>query len=174
MVERISSETIYRGRVFEVRRDRVRIRGRSIVREVVVHPGAAAILPILSDGKILLIRQYRYPVDENLLEIPAGTLEEGENPEECALRELEEETGYKAGRLMLLTSFYMAPGYSSEYLRLYLAEDLERGVQRPEIDEEIELVEMGLEEALKAVREGLIKDSKTIIALLYYQLFVRG
>lgn len=174
MVERISSESIYRGRVFEVKRDEIRVRGRSIVREVVIHPGAAAILPILPNGRILLIRQYRYPVDETLLEIPAGTLEKGESPEECARRELEEETGYRAGRLRLLASFYMAPGYSSEYLRLYLAEELERGERRPEVDEEIELTEMGLEEALKAVRDGLIRDSKTIIALLYYHLFVRG
>jgi len=168
MEEKVSEEFVYRGKLFSVRRDRVKIKGRVRIREVVIHPGASAILPILDDGKILLVRQYRYAVGEELLEIPAGTLEVGEKPEDCALRELEEETGYRAENVKLLTTLYLAPGYSSERLHLFQAENLKKRAQKLEVDEEIELVTMELREVLNAIKNGKIRDAKTIAAILYY------
>jgi len=171
----ISSEEIYRGRAVSLKREEVLLpSGKKIYRECVIHRGASAIIPVKDDGKIILVKQYRHPVKEVLLEVPAGTLKPGEDPLECAARELEEETGYRAGKLTHLLTIYPSPGYSSEKLYIYLAEDLEKSSQNLEIDEDISVVEMSLEEALEAIREKKIMDGKTIAALLYYRLFVES
>ena len=171
----ISSEEIYRGRAVSLKREEVLLpSGKKIYRECVIHRGASAIIPVKDDGKIILVKQYRHPVKEVLLEVPAGTLKPGEDPLECAARELEEETGYRAGKLTHLLTIYPSPGYSSEKLYIYLAEDLEKSSQNLEIDEDISVVEMSLEEALEAIREKKIVDGKTIAALLYYRLFVES
>ena len=169
----VSTKTLYRGKLLDLRLDEVLLSsGRRAEREIVVHPGASAILPIIEPRKILMVRQYRHPVGEVLLEIPAGTLRPGEDPMACAARELEEETGYRAGKLAHLITIYPTPGYSSEILHIYLARDLRRGVQAPEIDEDISIVEMSLDQVLDGVRDGRIRDSKTIVAVLYYLFFI--
>ena len=166
--EILSSEEIYRGRVFRVRVDRLRYGGREIAREVVEHPGSVVILPLLDDRTLLLIRQYRHAVGEELVEAPAGTLEAGESPERCALRELEEETGYRAGRVVKFAEFYLAPGYSSERMHAFVAKELERGESRPEEDENISVIKVSVDEALKMVESGEIRDVKTIASILLY------
>jgi len=171
----VSSKTLYRGKLLDLRLDEVILSsGRRAEREIVVHPGASAILPIIEPGKILMVRQYRHPVGEVLLEIPAGTLKPGEDPMACAARELEEETGYRAGKLAHLITVYPTPGYSSEILHIYLARDLRRGVQAPEMDENISIVEMSINQVLDGIRDGKIRDSKTIVATLYYLFFIEA
>ncbi len=164
----LSSEIIAKGRVFDVRRDKVVDDEREYFRDVVVHRGAVAIIPLLDDEEILLVRQYRYAVDEELVEVPAGTLEEGEEPVKCAARELEEETGYIAEHLEHLIDFYLAPGYSSEKISVFVARDLRKGRQNLDIDENIEVIKVGLNEALEMIRQGEIKDAKTLASILYY------
>ena len=167
--EVVSSEIVYRGKAVSVKREVVQLpSGKRIYREVVIHCGASAIIPLKSDNEIIFVKQYRHPIGETILEIPAGTLKPGEDPEECARRELEEETGYRAGELIHLTTIYPSPGYSSERLYIYLAKNLERGSQNLEIDEDIEVTSMSLEEALKAIKSGRIRDAKTIAGILYY------
>ena len=171
----VSSKTFYRGKLLDLRLDEVLLSsGRRVRREIVVHPGASAILPIVEPGKILMVRQYRHPVGEVLLEIPAGTLKPGEDPMACAARELEEETGYRAEKLTHLATIYPAPGYSSEILHIYLARDLRRGVQAPEMDENISVIEMSVDQVLDGIRDGRIRDSKTIVAILYYLFFIEA
>lgn len=169
----ISSEDVYRGRAVSLRREEVLLpSGKKIYRECVIHRGASAILPVKEDGKIVFVKQYRHPIGEYVLEIPAGTLKPGEDPESCARRELEEETGYKPGELIHLLTVYPAPGYSSERLYIYLARKLMKGSQSLEVDEDISTLSLSLEEALEAIRRAEIKDAKTIIAVLYYSDFV--
>lgn len=167
----IESETVFQGRLLSLRVDKVEI-GSGVVstREIVVHRGAVAILPILPSGEVLLVRQFRLPAGKVLLEIPAGTLSPGEEPLECAKRELKEETGYSAGKWSKLTSLFLAPGYSTEYIHLYLAEELSYGDVEPDEDEIIDLVPMPFAKALEMVRKGEIEDAKTVCALLLYNL----
>ena len=163
----ISSEYIYRGKVVTLRIDTVRSAdGREFKREVVEHKGAVAIVPRLDAETFLLIRQFRQAVGESLLEIPAGTLEEGEEIDACAGRELEEETGYRPGRLRRMFSQYLAPGYSSEVLHAYLAEDLRESAVNPDEDEEIEIVPVRTADVESMILDGRIKDAKSIAALL--------
>jgi len=171
--EVVRSDRIFQGRVVNLRVDTVRLpNGRVSQREIVEHRGAVAIVPMLDDETVLMIRQFRLAVNEVLLEVPAGTLEPGEPVEVCASRELEEETGYRARHLSPLFSQYLAPGYSQEILHVFLARDLEQTAQRTEEDESVEVVPMPLDEAVDKVLSGEIKDAKTIAALLvtYYVL----
>lgn len=154
---------LYNGRVVSL--EVLEFDGR--VREVVKHPGSVSILPVDGD-KVYLLKQYRYPLDDWIWEIPAGTLEEGESPEECALRELEEETGFRAGRLEEMFEAYLVPGYGTERMAFFLATELERGEMHPEPSEKIEVHEMTLEDALTMVKNNEIVDVKTIAALLWY------
>jgi len=144
--------------------------GTSTVREVVEHRGAAAIIPLLED-KVVLVRQFRYAASSDLLEIPAGTLEPDEEPEACARRELEEETGYKSGELRKIMECFLAPGYSTEKIHFYLATKLELSMMRTEEDERITLEVVPIAEALEMVRRGEIRDAKTVCAL--YRAFER-
>ena len=164
-----SSRHIYRGRVLSLRVDELHVEGgRSVRREVVEHPGAVTILAFDDQGHLLLVRQYRHPVGRDLLELPAGTFDPGDDPETCALRELQEETGYRPGRLERLGGFYLAPGYCTEYQNVFLATDLTKSRLPPDEDERIELVPLPLEEALSMVEAGEIEDAKTAAALLLY------
>ena len=162
-------ESLFEGRRFRV----VRLRelmpdGSEHVREVVRHPGAVAVLPLLNDGRVCLVRNYRAAVDEVLLELPAGTLEPGEDPAETARRELAEETGYRAGRIDPLASFYMSPGILDERMHLFAARSLVAGPTALEAGEQIEPVLVTWEDALAMTSDGRIHDAKTLVGLLYY------
>ena len=146
---------------------------RRVRREVVVHPGAVVVLPFLPDGRVLLIRNRRYAVGEILIELPAGTLDRGEDPINCAGRELQEETGYVAGRLKSLNHFYASPGILTERMYAYAAYDLERGKVSPDEGEEIELMPVTWDDAVEMVGVGEIQDAKTIATLLLYERFHR-
>jgi ADP-ribose pyrophosphatase len=147
--------------------------GRKFQREVVVHPGAVVVLPLLGEGRVLLIRNRRYAVGQVLLELPAGTLDPGENPMNCAGRELLEETGYLATRLQPIGNFYSSPGVLSEKLYAFAAYDLEKSQTALEEGEEIESFPVSLAEAIEMIRTGEIQDAKTIAALLMYDRFHR-
>jgi ADP-ribose pyrophosphatase len=167
-VRLLSSRGIYRGRVVNLEVDRiVEPSGKEVEREVVRHPGAAVLLPVTAQKRIVLVRQYRYAAGEVLLEAPAGTIGEGESPETTAHRELAEETGYRARRLEKLAEFYPSPGILSELMHLYLATDLEKGEAAPEDDESLELVELPFERALGLEPGKDLRDAKTIIALSF-------
>lgn len=166
-------DILFAGRRFRVVRRRFDVQGREHVHEIVRHPGAALVLPVLEDGRLVLIHNYRPAVEAELLEIPAGTLDPGEAPAECAARELTEETGYRAERLEPLLSFYSTPGILDERMHLFQATGLSPGPTAHESSEQIRVVTMTLEEALEAVRQGRVTDGKTIVALLYYDRFVR-
>jgi len=163
----IGTEPIYKGRVVDLRVDTVRLPdGREAKREVVAHKGAVCVVALQADGKVLLVRQFRLPAGKALLEIPAGGLEPGEEPDACALRELEEETGYRAATLRPLFSCYLAPGYSSELIHAYLATDLTQTQTHFDDNENLQLVAIPLEQAVEQALSGGYEDAKTIAALL--------
>ena len=163
-----SSEIIYKGRLLDVRKDSVLLpNGSMSTREWINHPGAVCCVPIFKDGKIALIRQFRYPVQKVMLELPAGKIDNGEAPEICANRELEEEIGYFAKKLTFLTVIYPAVGFANEKMSLYLAEDLHKTKSNLDEDEFLELVPTTLENAIQMVWNGKITDVKTIIGLLW-------
>ncbi|MBW2452413.1 MAG: NUDIX hydrolase [Deltaproteobacteria bacterium] len=164
------AKQIYRGRIFDVRLEAHRLpNGRQATFEIVRHPGGAAILPVLDDGRVLLIKQYRPAVSAMVYEIPAGRLEVGESPRDCALRELEEETGYSASRISPLGGFFAAVGYCDEYIELFLASGLVQAEQNLEPDEVVELSPMSFDQAMHKLSVGTITDCKTQVALLRYQ-----
>jgi len=148
--------------------------GRKHRREVVVHPGAVVVLPLTDDGQVILIRTRRYAIGQNLIELPAGTLEKGEDPINCAGRELLEETGYLAGRLKSIGAFFTSPGILSERMYAYAAYDLQKQKAALEEGEEIEVAPATLDEAIDMIRLGQIQDGKTIATLLMYDRFHRG
>ncbi len=163
----VKSEMIYSGRIVHLRVDTVRLpNGRESQREIVVHRGAVCIVPVQDDGTILLVRQFRLAAGKVLLEIPAGTLEEGEEPAACAARELEEETGYRATTLLPLFQSFLAPGYSTERIHAYLATGLTPGHAHTDADENVELVPLPRAEAERRILAGEIEDSKTISSIL--------
>jgi ADP-ribose pyrophosphatase len=140
--------------------------GRELPRELVEHPGAAVVVPRLPDGSVVFVRQYRFAVDEVLLELPAGTLEDGEDPRTCAERELREETGYRAGKLTPLGIVYPSPGILSEVMNLFLAEELAPGdPDRDPGESDMSVVVLPAEEAVRRVRAGEIRDGKTVLGL---------
>jgi len=173
MSEIKESKIIYSGRVVRLRIDYLKDR-KIKIREVVEHPGAVAILPVISRDRILLINQYRYPVGKWILEVPAGTIKDGESPDECALRELEEETGYKARILKKMLTIYPSPGYSTESIHIYVASGLEKSTQKLEEDEELTIIEMGVDEAIEELMKRNEVDGKTFLALLYYKYLYQG
>jgi ADP-ribose pyrophosphatase len=163
----LEKKSVFLGRLLDVRCDRLRDpEGRETTREFVVHPGGVSILARPTPEEILLVEQYRYPAGETLLELPAGTLEADEAPLETAHRELEEETGYRAARMELLASYYTTPGFTSELMHLYEASDLTFTEQRLEDDESIEVVRVTNKRAMKMLRNGEIRDAKTLVGLL--------
>ena len=164
---------VYRGRVVTLVSERLEIGGVRMVRETILHPGSVVIVPILGRSRIVLVRQYRRAIDQDLLELPAGTLSPNEPPAACAKRELEEETGWSAGRIRRIGAFYAAPGVSSEWMTMFLATDLTRTKARPEPDELLTPVLLPLRTALAKVRSGQIRDAKSIIGLLFAERLLR-
>ncbi len=165
--ERISSERVFNGRLVKVRVDAVRLpSGREATREVVEHPGAVAILPVTEAGKLILVRQFRYAVGKNLLEVPAGTREPGEPDEETARRELHEEVGLAAKTIELLARFFISPGWCNEELVAYRATGLREIGAQPEQDEDLEIVEVDPADVPALIASGEIGDAKTITAIL--------
>ena len=164
----LSSETIYDGKILHVERWQVRCaNGAQAPREVVIHNGAAAVVPVFDDGTTLLVRQHRVAVDRVTLEIPAGKLDSPqEDPLDCANRELREETGLTAESMRCLTTILTTPGFCTEKIAIYLAQGLSQGETSPDEDEFLGLVRMPLEEAVGRVMRGEIRDSKTICGLL--------
>ena len=159
---------IYSGKIIGLDVHQVKIEGREVTREIVTHRGAAAMLGFDEDGEVILVRQHRYP-HGYVLEIPAGTLEEGEDPASCAHREMVEETGYRAKEMEFLLSYYPSIGYNMEKIYCYLARGLEKVAEiDPDNDEFISLVKMDMSELLDMIKRGKIKDSKTICAVLVY------
>lgn len=164
----IRSKEIYQSRVFRIRQDTLLTgQGKELIRDVVVHPGAVCIVAV-EGGDLLFVRQYRHAAGRELLELVAGTLEPGEDPEETAARELQEEAGFKAGKLTKLGQIYSAPGFCSELLHLYLAEELTPSRLPGDEDEEIEVERIPLEQALAMIDRGEFQDAKTVAGVLLY------
>ncbi|OAB32822.1 ADP-ribose pyrophosphatase [Paenibacillus macquariensis subsp. defensor] len=167
----LSTQPIFEGRIISLQIDTVRLPdGKTATREVVRHPGAVAVLA-LRDGKMLVVDQFRQPMGRCEIEIPAGKLEPGEDPYAAAVRELEEETGYRCGEIKLLQSFYTSPGFADELIHLYVTEDLVIGEMAPDEDEFLEVSEITLEEAYRYIQETRISDAKTIMAVYAWHLY---
>ena len=165
---RITTEVVYKGDFLDVRRDEVLLpNGETGTREWINHPGAVVIIPILPNGEIALIKQFRYAARSEFLELPAGKLDEGEDPKACASRELEEEIGYRAGKMQFIANIHPAIGFANEIMSIYLAEDLKKTNYNRDKDEFIELIPTNMEEALNLVWENKITDVKSIIGLLW-------
>ncbi|MCL2485882.1 MAG: NUDIX hydrolase [Endomicrobia bacterium] len=171
MIEKlVKKNKIYQGKAVDFYCDEVSLpNGQSATREYLGHPGAAAVLPFLDKNNIVLVKQYRYPIDKITYEIPAGKLDKGETPIECIKRELEEETGLKAKRIEKLISFYPTTAFSNEILHIFAAFGLKKGKTNPDADEFISGEIIKFKEALDMVKSGEIMDSKTVIALLYFE-----
>jgi ADP-ribose pyrophosphatase len=166
VAEVIHSRYPFRGRIVNIRIDELRFEDdRTVQMEVVEHGASVGIVPMHEDGRVVLIRQYRHPPGERLLEIPAGSVEAEEDPEACAQRELAEEIGYRAGTIVRLGGFYLSPGYATEFMTIFLARDLQPADGTPDEDERIDLEELPLAEALRLAHAGELRDAKTIAAL---------
>lgn len=163
----ISSEVIYEGRVFTINRDRLQM-GDGVVatRETIHHPGAVCMLPVDSDGNVLLVTQYRHAAGRRLLELPAGTLEPGEEPLSAVARELQEEVGMLPGKIEPLGGFYVAPGYTSEYIHLFRCTELTASKLAADDDEDIEIETLSPARAMAAVASGEICDAKSVVGIL--------
>ena len=173
-VKILKSEKMYTGRVFGVRRDQViEPTGTRVTREIVTHLGSVVVLPVFDDGRILIIRQYRYAAGQFMWELVAGHREPNEDFRRGAARELREETGYTARRYRKLLEIYPSPGLLSERMVIFLAQGLTKGEARPEDDEKIEVRTLTLREAERWIRSGKIRDGKTVSGLLYYAAFIR-
>ena len=165
---KILSEQKFSGRLIDLYLDQVELpNGETATREWIDHPGAVCLIPILPDGKICLIRQFRYGPGEEFIEIPAGKLDAGEAPLDCAYRELEEETGYRTNKLTFLTNIHPAIGFSNEKMWMYFAEELELSKKKLDEDEFLELLPTPLNKALEWVFSGKITDVKTIIGIMW-------
>ncbi len=166
LVEVLASETVFRGRALSVRRDRVRFpNGHVAALDIVDHPNSVALVPIDEQGRIWFVRQYRHPPGEEMLELPAGTLAAGEDPRDCAVRECREEIGMSPARLTLLGSCYLAPGYSTEFMHFFLAEDLAAAPLPPDVDEDLQIERLTLEEIESRIRQGGLRDAKSVAGL---------
>lgn len=176
MVQVTGTRTIYSGRVFSVIVDEIAYAsGEAGIREVVIHQGGAVIVPLFDDSTTLLVRQYRHPFRKEILEFPAGKLEKGEDPNVCAERELREETGYNASRLVRLSSIYTTPGFCSEELHIFLALGLTESPGGQQLDHGetgLTIRHVPFDEALAMAREGTVRDGKTLSALLLTEQYL--
>ena len=170
----LASNVVYDGRIIKVLRDDILLEnGDKSIREIIEHPGAVGIVPIDENGDVILVRQYRYAVSEELLEVPAGKMEYGEDPLDCAVRELSEETGYEAGKMVHLGSFFPSVGVSREKLHMYLATELKKGEAHPDVDEFVDVVTMPFDEAVSKAVSGQFNDGKSIIGILQAAYYLK-
>jgi len=171
----VKSDVVYSGKVFNIKVDQIVYNtGNKAVREVAEHPGGAVVVPVTKEGKIVIVTQHRFPVDKVLLELPAGKLSKGEDPFVCAVRELEEETGYKSDNVKELGSIYTTPGYSTEKLWIYLAKDLKSGNHNREEGEfGMQVFELALKEVEEKIQDGEIVDGKTICGIFLAKKFIK-
>jgi len=173
--ELLKSEIVYPGRAFTIRRDTLRMPdAREASFDIVEHVGSVIILPLDADGQLLFVQQYRHAAGLDLLELPAGTLEKDESPEACATREVREETGMAAGKLEPLGGFYLAPGYSTEYMHVYLATDLRYDPLEADADEFLTVERFPLKEALVMFESGEIQDAKSLAAILLARKYLEN
>lgn len=167
----IQSKTIYKGKIINLKIDDVTLpNGNTSQREIVEHPGAVAVIAKTADDKLVLVKQYRKPLERVIYEIPAGKLEKGEDPMETAVRELKEETGYQCEKLEHLVSFYTSPGFADEIVHVYYTDSLVEGERQLDDDEFLENHEVDLSEALEMIKDQRIYDAKTVYAVQYMQL----
>jgi ADP-ribose pyrophosphatase len=172
--ELIKSEILLQGRAFKIRRDLLKTPdGRETKFEIIEHGGSVIIIPIDADGNMLFVRQYRHAAGMDLLELPAGTRDNDEPFEDCAAREIREETGMEAGKLQKVGEFYLAPGYSTEYMVVYLATDLKHNPLEADDDEFLEAVKIPVEEAILRAERGEIPDAKSLAALLLVRTYLK-
>lgn len=163
----LSGETRYEGVIVDVRMDKVKLLDDTVTnREVVEHPGGVAVFAIDEEDRVVMVRQYRYPVGEVTLELPAGKLEPGEDPRDSALRELEEETGIRPGRVTYMGLSYSSPGIFTERIHLYLAQDLMQGQSHPDVGEFVDVVRLPLSELLQMIQENQLPDAKSALGIL--------
>ncbi|WP_312889202.1 NUDIX hydrolase [Desertibacillus haloalkaliphilus] len=167
----IASTTVYEGKVIDVKVDDVKLpNGHTSKREIVNHPGAVAVIALTPEGNLLLVRQFRKPLERTIVEIPAGKLELNEEPLHSAKRELEEETGYRSNQLEFVTSFYTSPGFADEIVHIYFTDQLTAGHVQTDEDEFVDLLEVTLEDAEKMIETKEIFDAKTAFAIQYLRL----
>lgn len=165
--KKLDSKVVFSGKLLKVYCDNVELpNGKVTSREFIRHPGAVAVVPITPEGKIVLVRQYRYPTGKTILEVPAGKLDKGEDPDDCARRELEEETGYVASSIRRLQSIYTTPGFTDEVIHLYVADDLTLAKPCPDEDEFLDVEVYTKEEIKNMIQDGTINDAKSLLALL--------
>lgn len=169
----LHTQTIHHGRVFTLRQDTVRMPdGKTTTLDIIAHHGAATLVPVDDTGRIWFVRQYRHAAGDVLLELPAGTIDPGEAPEACAAREVREEIGMAAGKLQHIGEFFLAPGYSTEYMHIYLATDLRPAPLQHDADEFLSVVTVPIAEAYAMARDGRIRDAKSLAALLLAQPYL--
>ena len=168
--ELLHSETLLKGRAFAIRRDLLKTPdGRETKFDIIEHGGSVVIVPLDADGNLLFVRQYRHAAEQDLLELPAGTLEKDEDPDVCATREIREETGFAAGNLERLGQFYLAPGYSTEFMVVYLATDLRHDPLDPDADEFLSVERIPVAKAIEMAERGEVPDAKSLAALFLCQ-----
>ena len=173
--KQIETKKVFEGLIVNVRNDVAELQnGSRVRREVVEHPGGVGIVPITHDKKILMVRQYRYPMEEELLEIPAGKLGENEEPIECAIRELSEETGCVAGRIIDLGAIYPSPGFCKETLYLYLALDLSQGEIHLDEDELLSVEPVGIDDLIDSIMANRLPDAKSVIGIMKAKRYLDG
>ena len=173
--KQIASETVYQGRLLHVKEDQVELpNGKHTSREYIVHPGAVVILPLMDNGDVLLERQFRYPLQREFIEFPAGKIDPGEDVLTCGQRELLEETGYSANEWHYLTTVYPCIGYSNERLIYYLAKGLSYSGHQPDADEFLEIFQMPFGKALDMVKSGEICEAKTVVGLFWLERILQG
>jgi len=171
--KKISSKKIFSGKIIELYFDKIKLPNNKIAtREKVTHPGAVGIIPVNSQEEVFLVKQYRYPLENILIEIPAGKLDKNESPINCARRELKEEIGAFGGKLIHVSTFYTSPGFCDEILYLYLALDFDVKENNLDHDEFLQIIRIKLEDCLKLIKENKIKDAKTIIGILLAERFL--
>lgn len=172
--ELVRSEPLFQGRAFKIRRDHMKTPdGRETKFDIVEHGGSVILVPVDRDGNLLFVRQYRHAAGRDLLELPAGTRDGDEPYEECAAREIREETGMQAGVLKKVGEFFLAPGYSTEFMQVFLATDLKHNPLEADADEFLSLEKIPLERAIAMAEEGKMPDAKSLAALLLVRPFLK-